>query len=233
MPAQVLTNVRLFVDGAELSGQMNATAIEYGVDALDATTYGADTRTHAGGLRTTTMSHQGYWNATEDAHMFARVGPKAVVTVCPDTAADGKPAYLEEVIHSTYTLGGAVGELLPFSFDAEAAGSLVRGTVLKTPSQVTGNGNGTGQQLGTVAAGSRFCAALHITQIATGTLTVTIQSDDNAGFSSPITRHTYTAATTPGAEFAIVAGAISDDYWRAVWTLTGGSATFIVSAGII
>jgi hypothetical protein len=233
MPAQVLTNVKLLVDGRDMSGQMNAIGVEYGVDALDATVYGTDTRKNAGGLKTTTMSHQGYWASNEDQHIFDRVGGKALVTICPDAATEGNPAYFNKVIHSTYTLGGAVGELLPFSFDAEAAGSLVQGVVLKTLGSVTAGGNSTGEQIGAVAAGESFYAALHITAISGGTLTVTIQSDDNSGFTSPITQATFTAATVPGAELEIVAGAITDDYWRAVWTLTGGSATFIVSAGIL
>ena len=233
MPAQVLTNVKLLVDGRDLSGQMNAIGLEYGVDALDATVYGTDTRLNSGGLKTTTMSHQGYWAADDDQHIFSRVGAKAVVTICPSDFADGQPAYFNEVVHSTYTLGGAVGELLPFSFDAEAAGTLVQGEVLKPLAAETSAGNSTGSQIGAVSAGQSFYAALHITAISGGTLTVSIQSDDNSGFTSPITQATFTAATVPGGELRIVSGAISDDYWRAVWTLTGGSATFIVSAGIL
>jgi hypothetical protein len=233
MPAQVMTNVKLLVDGRDMSGQMNAVGVEYGVDALDATVYGSDTRLNVGGLKTTTMSHQGYWAAADDKHVFDRVGGKALVSVLPSGSSAGNVSYFNEVIHSTYTLGGAVGELLPFSFDAEAAGSLVRGVALTSLGSVTGNGSSTGQQIGAVAAGEKFYAALHITALAGGTLTVTIESDNNSGFTSPITQATFTAATVPGAELKIVSGAITDDYWRAVWTLTGGSATFIVSAGIL
>jgi hypothetical protein len=233
MPAQVLTNVKLLVDGRDMSGQMNAVGVEYGVDALDGTVYGVDTRVNASGLKTTTMSHQGYWASAEDEHIFDRVGARATVSILPSGSNEGDVVYFNEVVHSTYTLGGAVGELLPFSFDAEAAGSLVQGVVLKDPTQVTGNGNSTGEQIGAVAAGEKFYAALHITALTGGTLTVTIESDDNSGFTSPITQATFTAATVPGGELKVVSGAITDDYWRAVWTLTGGSATFIVSAGIL
>ena len=233
MPAQVLTNVKLLVDGRDMSGQMNAIGVEYGVDALDGTVYGVDTRVNASGLKTTTMSHQGYWAAADDKHVFDRIGGKATVSILPSGSSEGDVAYFNEVIHSTYTLGGAVGELLPFSFDSEAAGPLVKGVVLNNFVQVTGNGNSTGEQVGAVSAGESLYAALHITALTGGTLTVSIQSDNNSGFTSPITQATFTAATVPGAELKIVAGAITDDYWRAVWTLTGGSATFIVSAGIL
>jgi hypothetical protein len=230
---QVLTNVRLFVDGRELSGQMNAIGIEYGVDALDATTYGNDTRIHAGGLKTTTMSHQGYWASADDAHIFPRIGPSAIVTVCPEAALGGSAAYFERVMHSSYGTGGTVGELLPFSFDAEAAGPLVQGSVIAPLATVTGNAAGTAYELGAVPAGKSVYAALHVTAISGGTLTVTIQSDDTSGFGSPITQVTFTGATVPGAQLLLTAGAITDTFWRANWTLTGGSATFIVSAGIL
>jgi hypothetical protein len=235
MPSQVITNVRLIVDGRDLSGQLNAVAIEYGADALESTTFGSGTRTHQGGLKTTAMSHQGYWAAADDAHVFARVGPQATVTVGPDGTASGALAYFEQMMHSTYEPGpGAVGELIPFSFSAEAAGPLVRGLVLAPPVAVTAGGDGTAYQLGGVLAGQRIYAALHVLAISAGeTLTVKVQSDNASGFPSPIDQITFTGATATGAQFLSTAGAITDDYWRANWTLTGGSATFLLSAGIL
>jgi len=234
MPAQVLTNARLFVDGRDLSGQMNALGVEYGVDALDGTTLMNDTRINVGGLKTTTMSHQGYWAASDDAHMFARIGPSAIVTVCPVAADSGAVSYFENVMHATYSVGGAVGELYPFSFDAEAAGPLVQATVLRNPASVSAGGDGTAYELGAVGAGQRLFAALHVLEVTGGgTLAVKVQSDNASGFPSPIDQITFANATGPGAQLLSVGGAITDDWFRANWTLSAGTATFIVSAGII
>ena len=65
-------------------------------------------------------------------------------------------------------------------------------------------------------------------------MTLSIQSDDNAGFSSATNRITsFTAATARGYQWGSVAGAVTDDYWRCVYTITGtGTITFGVSAGI-
>jgi len=235
MASQVITNVRLIVDGRDLSGQLNAVAIEYGVDALEDTTFGASTRTHRGGLKTTTMSHQGYWSPADDAHVFARIGPQAVVSVGPDGTASGALAYFQAMVHTTYSPGpGTVGELIPFSFDAEAAGPLVRGLVLQAPSSVSAGGDGTAYPLGAVGATERIYAALHVLAISPGeTLTAKVQSDNASGFPSPIDQISFTAATAAGAQLLSTPGAITDDYWRATWTLTGGSATFLLSAGIL
>ena len=66
-------------------------------------------------------------------------------------------------------------------------------------------------------------------------MTLKIQSDDNSGMSSPTDRITsFTAATGTGYQWGSVAGAITDDYWRCVYTITGtGTITFAVAAGII
>ena len=65
------------------------------------------------------------------------------------------------------------------------------------------------------------------------TLDVIIESDDNGSFSSATTRITHTQATAATSEFLSVAGAVTDDYWRASWTFGGtGTITFAVIIGI-
>jgi hypothetical protein len=79
--------------------------------------------------------------------------------------------------------------------------------------------------------------ALHVVAISGApTFTVVLESDDNAGFTSPTTRLTsasYSAST--GAEWQSVAGPVTDTYWRVKWTVTGGtgpSVSFLAVAGI-
>jgi len=232
MASQVLTNAKLYVDEHDLSGQMNALAVEYGVDALDETTFGNDTRKHTGGLKTTTMSHEGYWAAGTDDTVFSRIGGTTVVTISSDGADAGEVAYLAQTLGTSYSPSAAVGELLGFSVEMEAAGPLVRGLMLANQT-ASGTASAAQQNLGAVAAGENVYGALHVTSLATGaTLTMKIQSDSTTGFSAPTDRITFSAATGVTAEWGSAAGAITDQYWRATWTLTGGSASFIVSAGI-
>jgi len=232
MASQVLTNTKVWVDQYDVSGQLNAVAVEYGVDALDETTFGDDTRTNTAGLKTTTMSHEGYWAAGTDEAIFNSIGNgSTVVTIAGAGSAVGDDAYLAQTLSTTYSPGAAVGELLAFTVDMEAAGPLVRGALLAN-NTASGNGNAAPVQLGAVAASEKIFGALHVTSIAGGTLTVKIQSDSASGFGSPTDQITFTAATGLTAQFSSATGAVTDTYWRALWTLTGGSASFIVSAGI-
>lgn len=232
MASQVLTNASLYVDGVEMSGQMNALGVEYGVEALDETTFGDGTRRNKGGLKTTSMSHQGYWAPGTDAEVFSSIGGSTVVTVSSTAAAAGDQAYIARTLTTTYSPGAAVGELLAFSVDMESAGPLVEGTVLANTT-VTGNGSGTAYLLGALSAAQTLHAAVHIVSVTGGTLTVKIQSDNATGFASPIDQITFSGVTTETGQYGTKAGAVTDTYWRANWTLTGGSATFIVSAGIV
>ena len=66
---------------------------------------------------------------------------------------------------------------------------------------------------------------------------MTVQSDDNAGFTSATTRITFTQISggTESAENKKADGASTDDYWRVVWTIAGDgseSFTILVSVGI-
>jgi hypothetical protein len=91
---------------------------------------------------------------------------------------------------------------------------------------------GTGYQLGAVAATQYLYGALHIFTAGT-TITVVLESDDNAGFSSATTRATLGPLTTTGGTWATrVAGAITDDYYRFRVTAITGTFSVAGSAGI-
>lgn len=79
--------------------------------------------------------------------------------------------------------------------------------------------------------------ALHVLSVSgtTPSLTVIVQSDDNVGFTTPTIRISFTAATEVGAQWGSVAGALTDDYWRISYTISGTNPVFAfaVSAGVL
>lgn len=169
---------------------------------------------------------QGYF-ATADVPQSLSIG-----------SADGSVTYFGRTLATSYTpIEGTVGELAMSKITAKTStGPLVRGVRLFPPSTpVTATVNGTGRQLGALSATQTLYAAMHVLS-RTGTLSMTlsIQSDDNAGFTTPTNRITsFTAATGRTYQWGSVAGAVTDDYWRAVLTCTGsGTMTLGVSAGI-
>jgi len=238
MAELVITNGKLLFGGYDFSGNMNALAINAGAEILDKTTIGATSRQRIAGLKTMEMQHEGFWSAgtgEPDGILFGKVGGTSdPMTISPTSGADGDDAFISSVLVGEYSPGGAIGEVMPFSVSAELnEDELVRGTVMHNATRTAG-GSGTARQLGAVGATQKLYAALHITSITGGTLTVTVESDNASGMTSPITQATFTAATAIGGEWlAPIAGAIADDWWRVSWTYTGTTVDFIVSIGIL
>lgn len=169
---------------------------------------------------------QGYF-ATADVPQSLSIG-----------SADGSVTYFGRTLSTQYVpIKGNVGELAMSTFAGKTStGPLIRGKRIHPTSVArSSTGNGTGYQLGAVSATQSLYAALHILDhTGTASMTLKIQSDDNSGFTTPTDRITsFTAATARGYQWGSVAGAITDDYWRCVYTITGsGTITFGVSAGI-
>jgi len=238
MAELVLTNCKLWYGGYDMSGNMNALALNTGAEILDKTAFGATARARIAGLKTTEMQHEGFFSAEvggPDEELFNAVGSTALpMSAAPDAGADGDIAYMTNVVSGQYTPGAAVGEVMAFSISAEVASdNLAKGTVMHNATR-TAAGSGTARQLGAVSATQKMQAAIHVTAINGGTLTVLIKSDDNSGMTSAVTQHTFTAVTAVGGEWIIpIDGAITDDYWQITWTYAGTSVDFVVVLGII
>lgn len=176
-----------------------------------------------------------------DSTLFDLLGDADVPHSICTLSADGSTAYLFRGIPLQYVpVEGEPGDLAMARLSgASSTGGIVRGTLIHPGSASRSSSSaGTGRQLGAVAAGKSLYAALHVLSVAgtsTPTLTVKVQSDDNSGFTSATDRITFTDATAVGAQWSSVAGAITDDYWRISYTISGSSPVFAfaVTAGIL
>ncbi len=239
MSSQVLTDAKILIAGHDLSGQMNAVALEYSAEMKDATTFGQATRINKGGLKSVIGSAAGHWDSNGatavDPVMFARVGTSNVpVTIIPQGNGQGNVAYLFRAIEATYQVGGEVGELLPFSVEMEGAGGqqLVRGKLMDY-NQRTGDFNSTPIQLGAVLSTQYLYAAIHVLS-GSGDFTCHVQSAASQAFTGDTTRLTFTEvddAVAVASEWARVAGAITDTWWRIAIT-NPGTRNFAVAVGI-
>lgn len=100
---------------------------------------------------------------------------------------------------------------------------VIRGYILEDSRTVrTGNFNGAAVNLGTAPAGTKLYGALHVIAGSGGTLTVTIESDDNAGMTSPVTVFSFAALTGLGQEQKSGSSNLQTHYRVAV-TITGGT----------
>jgi hypothetical protein len=231
MAKQVLTNALIAFGGFNLRSSLNQVGVEYAADAVASDVFSLDTHLFTGGLKSAAISCAGFFDAEyPDRELFEKIGANTLMTVAP-TIAPGDPCYLLDSLHHQYNPGAQIGQMFGFTLAAAAQAPLLRGTLMEYAAGISANANGTGRQLGTVAAGKSVYCGLHVTA-APGTspqLTVIVESDDNGGFSTPTTRITMSVAGTGNAvssEIKSLAGAITDDFWRLRWTVTGSGLGF-------
>jgi hypothetical protein len=240
---QVLTNARIFANGADLTGYANKVDLNAEVAELDATTFGSGGwEAVAAGLHSGTVNVEGLWSSTDLTHphglLQGSLGSDIIYTVCPSTPAVGGLAWVFKAVQSKYMVGASVGELVKFTGGGKLDTPLAPGFALHAPGTArSSSGSGTGVQIGAVSALQRMWCNLHVLSVSgtsTPTITVKLQSDDNSSFTSATDQITFTGATAVGAQASYVAGAITDDWWRITWTITGSTPSFllIVSAGI-
>lgn len=237
MATSFLNTVTISHGSSRLACSANSLDVSTDVAILDATTFCSDGwEAKKPGLRSASLTVGGFWDLNLiDAQLAAQFGTAAATTVSNDDT-EGSIAYLHEALISSHGRGGDVANLAKRDLTLQGTGRLIRGVILEPGvTNRSATGNGTGVQQGSVSSGQYAYAALHVVESnTTGTLDVTIQSDDNSGFSSATTRFTFTQAVGVTSQWATpLAGAIADDYWRARWVIAGGwVGKFVVSFGI-
>lgn len=231
MAIQVLKDQKIWFDGYDLTGIINAIALENGCDTPENTVFGQDTHTVIGGLKTVKASVQGFVDAsTRDKALFDNIGVGDVpLSFAAQNATEGNTAFSLLVTSSEYSNEGAVGDMLGFKFNAEASGLLTRGTLMENNSAIAATGAGTARQVGAVTSGQKAYAILHVLAVddPADTLDVTIESDASNSFSgSETTRITFDTMSAIGSQWKELAGPITDTWWRAAYDITGSTPSF-------
>lgn len=209
-----------------------AFSLDYGADALDDTVLTDVTHSRKGGIKTVGFSVEALFDAAAlEAGVTSRVGTSNVPLSCaPDGDAEGDRAYLLAAMTAeTQPVGGSVGELgmnnLSGSGDVLARGQIGLTRTLTT----TGTGNGAVVDYGSAQSGTLY-GALHVLSLTGTDIDVTIQQDDNSGFSSPSTLITFGTKTAASSEWATATA--SQRYFRATFDFTGSAAVVVVTFGI-
>lgn len=239
----VQENVRLFAGGADLTSRSNKVEFAAEVEAKESTNYGSQGwKEFLGGLANSALGGEGQWEAGDlgkiDDQAWAAMGAIGGFTVCPDGASVGSPAWLIKAMQATYKLGGTVGDVAPWATAASGTWPVPRGVVLNPPGTARiSTGSGTATQITAVTAAQNLYATLHVLSVAgtsSPTITVKIQSSVDNTFASPTDIITFVAATAIGGQMLRAAGPITDTWFRATWTISGSSPSFLatIAAGV-
>lgn len=238
MAKYVFTDGKLFLGGYDFSSHTNAVTLDVTVDEQEVTTLqSGGFKERLGGLKDSSLSIDGFFEAGSekpDALLGASVGNEIICTIVPDAGVGNIAYFLKSKLFS-YQILGAIGEVAPFSLSkANSTDKVVRGTI-EIDSDITATGSSTGIQLGAVSSTESIYAAIHCTGVSgtsTPTITFVLESDDNASFTSATTRATFTDITAISSEIKKVSGAITDDYWRLSYTVSGTTPSFDIHATI-
>ena len=233
MAAQVLKDQKIWLGGLDLTGDTNAIGVDPTVETEDNTTFGDGNRSNVGGLLAVTASIEGIADPeTADAKLFDALGVEGEPLSYGDSGDQGAVVYTMPALIGSYAPGGEIGRLFRFTASAVSR-KLVRGTLMENLTGVAATGNGTARELGAVAAAQKLYAALHVLAVDDpgDSLTIEIESDSAAGFSTPTTRLSFSAVNAVSGVWAVpVAGPITDTWWRVTHTVAGTSPAFAYAA---
>ena len=242
----ILSNCKLWVGKYDMSGKLNAIALDDKPDALDNTTFGCTAKSRKQGLPTVLASLAGFWEALSSDLYFSNFTLTDVpMTIAPEPTIGG-PAYSFLSLNTEYQFGGSVGDMGKFSVKAESVGQeLIRGNILENGlvAKIASNVGAAGL-FGPLTDIQYLYGVLHVMSAATAvgdTLDVIIESDSVATFdASPETQISFTQVLGNGGglyEWATpVIGPIADTWWRTKWTIVDvddPSFTFAVFMGIL
>lgn len=237
----VLENVRMFSGGADLTSRSNRVEVSMEAESKDSTSFvptGPVWHEELPGIKSSTITAAGQWEAGDlsmvDDHSWAGLGAIAPVTVAPRTAADGVLAYLTAYNRQAYSLGGSVGDVIPWSGNWNGTWGLAKGIILATPTPRTATGSGSVFQLPAVLAGQYLVGTLHLMSL-TGTtpsVAATVQSSAVVGMTSPTTRLTFNTQSAIGGQVFRIAGPITDTYYRLNYTIAGTTPSLLFMSAI-
>lgn len=252
----LLKDLLAWFGGYDFQGHVSSANLTGAKAELANGRFGDDVEPLFPGLQQIASEFGGFWSAENssapDTVIWPRIDPTLtpaawpVVMIPPYSPAAtpntfGNWGYLVVGKQYSYNFTGQHGQLMPFSVRTLPATTyaLYRQKLMAAKATVSATTTGTGFQLGELTASLKMVVSFHVFSITgTGAWTLTIESDDNSGFTSATTRATLTQVDQdddPTFEVVEIAGPISnDDFWRAVLTEDSGtsSITYAVTMGI-
>lgn len=99
-------------------------------DTAETTTFGAGSKTYLAGLKDSTISISGSWDATLDGYLAPVVGQAATVSFQygPAGTTAGNIKFTGEAILTSYQVSAPVGDKVSFSAELQVTGAVTRGT---------------------------------------------------------------------------------------------------------
>uniref|UniRef100_A0A6M3IL17 Uncharacterized protein n=1 Tax=viral metagenome TaxID=1070528 RepID=A0A6M3IL17_9ZZZZ len=215
MAENVLKNVKVYIAGYDLSGDMNEITLSQNVELQDRTVFNSSFRKRKPGLKSVELSGGGFWNSSEgvkgttrgriDPVAFERLGTTGnVMSVLPNGASLGSVVYVAPSIIAEYSPGGSIGDMFGYNITANGQESLGRGVLLREG--LASSKASTAFNIGVDTTNRKIVTGIHVLEssgASGGSISVIIQASTVIGFTGT-PKKLYSAAITTG----IVGGSV-------------------------
>ena len=98
------------------------------IDTAETTAFGSSNKSYIVGLKDTTISISGIWDATVDGYLSGTEPASRSFIYGPAGSTGGNVKYTGEAILTNYSQSNPVGDVVTFSADFQVTGAVTRGT---------------------------------------------------------------------------------------------------------
>ena len=98
------------------------------IDTAETTAFGSSNKSYLVGLKDTTISVSGIWDATVDGYISGTEPASRSFIYGPAGSTGGNVKYTGEAIMTNYAVSNPVGDVVTFSMDLQVTGAVTRGT---------------------------------------------------------------------------------------------------------
>ena len=111
-----------------LSNTLTDVSFPQTIDTAETTAFGSSNKSYIVGLKDTTISVSGIWDATVDGYISGTEPASRSFIYGPAGSTGGNVKYTGEAIMTNYAVNNPVGDVVTFSMDLQVTGAVTRGT---------------------------------------------------------------------------------------------------------
>lgn len=112
----------------DVSNVLNSVSFPRETEILETTSFGSSYRTYVVGFQNATISIEGSYDATVDAHLAGVLGQDATLSFeyGPEGETANNTKYTGEAYLTSYETSGGVGDIVSFSAELQVSGAVTR-----------------------------------------------------------------------------------------------------------
>ena len=111
-----------------LANTLTDVSFPQSIDTAETTAFGSTNKSYIVGLKDTTISVSGIWDATVDGYISGTEPASRSFIYGPAGSTGGNVKYTGEAIMTNYSVSNPVGDVVTYSLDLQITGAVTRGT---------------------------------------------------------------------------------------------------------